>query len=257
MLILSFGTGSVAQAVLSHKENGNMFSINVGWGAGVVLGIMASAPISGAHLNPAVTIALAVVNKFPWKKVPHYMISQYIGAFIGAAITLLTYREAIVNFSGSELQVLGENGTAGIFVTFPNNGISNLSGAIDQIVGTALLLICVLAIGLPGNNNVSKSLGPLLVGLTVVAIGACFGHNAGYAINPARDFAPRVLLSISGWGTEIYTAKQTWCWIPMVFCHIGGILGALLYYWGIEVWQNKKSNNHEGPDSLVLEKAEV
>jgi len=240
MVLLAFGTGSVAQAVLSNSVNGNMLSINIGWGAGVILGVMVAGPISGAHLNPAVSVALCAVGKFPLKKLPHYIISQYIGAFLGAGVTLLTYHESIHGFSGDGLQVSGINGTAGIFVTFPRGGrdgregISNLSGAVDQVVGTALLLICVCAIGLPKNKAVSGTLGPLLVGVTVLAIGICFGDNAGYAINPARDLGPRILLSMAGWGTEVFTASYYWFWIPVVCCHIGGILGALIHFLGVE-----------------------
>jgi len=255
MILLAFGTGCVAQSVLSRGADGGMLSINIGWGAGVILGIMASASISGAHLNPAVSLALATVGKFSWRKVPHYILSQYIGAFLGAAITLLTYNESIYAFNGDgPLQVQGVNGTAGIFVTFPRDNVSNLGGAVDQVVGTALLLFCVSSIGYSKNSRISEVLGPLLVGVTVLAIGISFGHNAGYAINPARDLGPRILLGMAGWGSDVFTARHGWFWIPVACCHFGGILGAAVHYFGVEILDSEKSKK---TDDTPLEEKQL
>ena len=129
-----FGCGCVAQAVLSKNANGNMFSINVGWGLGVLIGIMVAGHVSGAHINPAVSVALAVVGKFPARSLLHYLPAQYLGAWLGSALVLLTYRDALNHFhDGGDWVVAGENGTAGIFVTFPAAGVSNVGGAIDQV----------------------------------------------------------------------------------------------------------------------------
>jgi len=199
------------------------------------MGVLVAGPVSGGHLNPAVSVALACVGKFNVKKLPHYIIGQYLGAFIGAALVFLTYRESIDLYSGyGPYQTEGVNATAGIFVTFPAPGVSNLGGFIDQVVGTALLLVAVLAIGFKGNKAVATSLGPLLVALAVVAIGACFGHNAGYAINPARDLGPRMLLLVAGWGSAPFTSHNYYFWVPIIACHLGGVIGALIFYLFIE-----------------------
>jgi len=252
MVLIMFGCGSVAQSVLSHKANGEMLSINLGWGFGVLIGVLVAGPISGAHLNPAVSTALAAVGKFDWRKLGHYMLAQYLGAFLGAALVFFTYKDAIDMFTGpaGEYQVDGENATAGIFVTFPGPGISNFNGAVDQVVGTALLLFAISAINNPANSAVSSSLGPLLVGLVVVNIGICFGHNAGYAINPARDLGPRLFLLMAGWGTQAFTSHSHWWWIPVVCCHIGGLLGALLHRFLLEVsWESSSKAGEEAEGS--------
>jgi len=229
-VLIMFGCGSVAQSVLSQKANGDMLSINLGWGFGVLIGVLVAGPVSGAHLNPAVSTALAAVGKFDWKKLGPFILAQYLGAFLGAALVFFTYKDAIDMFTGpGDYQVEGANATAGIFVTFPGPGISNFNGAVDQVVGTALLLFAISAINNPANSAVSSSLGPLLVGLVVVNIGICFGHNAGYAINPARDLGPRLFLLIAGWGTKAFSSHYHWWWIPVVCCHLGGLLGALLH----------------------------
>ena len=146
-------------------------------------------------MNPAVSVALACVGKFPARKLLWYIPAQYVGAWLGSAFVLMTYRDAIIEFYGGDDDRDWEMDTAGIFVTSPAKGISNVFAAIDQVflssmtllftlplmqtVGTALLLLGVSAIGYSKNAEVSSKIGPLLVALTVVAIGVCFGHNAG------------------------------------------------------------------------------
>src|SRR5262249_11339724 len=122
-------------------------AINVGWGLAVTMAVYASAGVSGAHLNPAVTVALAVHRGFPWAKVVPYSIAQLGGAFAGAAVTFVTYREAFAHFDGGLRRVTGPQATAGIFATYPQPFLSIAGGLVDQVVGTALLLLLVLAIG--------------------------------------------------------------------------------------------------------------
>jgi len=244
--LIMFGCGSVAQAVLSRNKNGDMLSINIGWGLGVLMGVLVAGPISGAHLNPAVTVSLAAVRKFPASSIPHFLLAQYLGAFLGSAIVLATYRDALVHFTGGgEWSVTGENATAGIFVTFPAEGVTNLGGAVDQVVGTMLLLLAISAINNPGNKSVAAALGPLLVALAVVAIGICFGHNAGYAINPARDLGPRVMISLLGWGGAAFTAHSHWWWIPVLACHLGGLLGVSIHWLLLEQRQKQPTETEE------------
>jgi MIP family channel proteins len=228
-LILVFGTASVAQKILSDGALGSALSIHLSWGLGVALGVYASAGVSGAHLNPAVTLALAAFRGFPWRKVPAYVVAQTVGAFAGAAVTYLTYREAFCAFDGGVRQVVGEKATAGIFATYPQPFLSAFPGGfVDQVVGTALLMLGIFAISDRRNAGPAQG-GPVLVGALVVAIGMTFGFNAGYAINPARDLGPRLFTFLAGWGSEVWSAAGGWWWVPVVAPCLGGLLGALAY----------------------------
>src|SRR6187200_968468 len=170
-MILVFGVGVVAQSVLSQNAAGSYLAINIGWGLGVMLGIYTAAGVSGAHLNPAVTIALAARRGFPWQKVPIYALAQMAGAFVASAVVFFTYREALEAFDSGVRQVQGTVGTAGIFATYPQSFLSIGGGLVDQIVGTALLMAGVLAVGDQRNIGPPAWLQPPLVGALVVAIG--------------------------------------------------------------------------------------
>jgi MIP family channel proteins len=228
-LILVFGTASVAQKVLSDSAAGSPLSIHLSWGLAVTMGIFASAGVSGAHLNPAVTLALVAFRGFPWRKVPAYLLAQVAGAFAGAAVTFLTYREAFDHFDGGVRQVVGEKATAGIFATYPQPFLSAVPGGfVDQVVGTGLLLLVIFALG--DRRNAGPSIGgPVLVGALVVLIGMSFGFNAGYAINPARDLGPRLFTAMAGWGSEVFRAGGTWWWVPIVAPCCGALLGGFVY----------------------------
>jgi MIP family channel proteins len=229
-ILIVFGVGVVAQVVLSRQTAGNYLSINLGWGLAVTMGCYVSAGVTGAHLNPAVTLALAVHRGFPWTKVLPYTIAQVAGAFVASAVVYLTYREALAAFDGGVRQVLGPQGTAGIWATYPQPFLSVFPGGfVDQVVGTALLLGVILAITDARNSPAPAGLAPLIVGLLVVLIGMTFGFNAGYAINPARDFGPRLFTAVAGWGGSVFTAANGWWWVPVVAPLIGGTIGGWTY----------------------------
>lgn len=228
-VLIAFGVGVVAQTVLSGQENGSYLGINIGWGLGVVLGLYVARGVSGGHLNPAVTVALAITAKFPWAKVGPYVVAQTAGAFVASAVVFLTYIEALGAFDGGVRQVLGEQGTAGIFATYPQPFLSTMGGFIDQVVGTALLAIGALAISDERNNGVPGWMAPIVIGGLVVAIGVAFGFNAGYAINPARDFGPRLFTAVAGWGTAVFREGGGWWWVPVVAPCVGATIGAIGY----------------------------
>jgi MIP family channel proteins len=228
LVLIVFGTGVVAEVVLSEQKSGMPLSIHLAWGLGVTLGIYVSAGVSGAHLNPAVTLAVAAFRGFPWRKVPAYVLAQTAGAFCGAALTFLTYREAFEHFDGGTRQVAGALGTAGIFATYPQPFLSLGGGFVDQVVGTALLMLGVFAIADRRNAGPATS-GPLVVGALVAAIGMSFGFNAGYAINPARDLGPRLFTAVAGWGGEVFRAGGGWWWVPLVAPCVGGLVGGAVY----------------------------
>jgi MIP family channel proteins len=229
-ILIIFGVGVVAQVVLSRSTAGTFFSINVAWGLAVTMGCYVSAGVTGAHLNPAVTLALAARRTFPWNKVGPYAAAQIAGAFTASAVVFLTYHEALAAFDGGVRQVLGVQGTAGIWATYPQPFLSTFPGGfIDQVVGTALLVACIFAITDSRNSPAPAGLAPVVVGLLVVLIGATFGFNSGYAINPARDFGPRLFTFVAGWGGEVFTAGNNWWWVPIVAPCVGGVLGAWIY----------------------------
>lgn len=228
-ILIVFGVGVVAQTVLSQGAAGSFFAINIGWGLAVMLGVYCAGGVSGAHLNPAVTLALAITRGFPWAKVPAFMAAQTVGAFVAAAVVFVTYREAFTAFDGGVRQVLGPQGTAGIFATYPQPFLSIFGGFVDQVVGTALLMGTILAVTDTRNNSTPNWLTPLVVGGIVAAIGISFGFNAGYAINPARDLGPRLFTALGGWGTGVFTAAGAWWWVPVVAPCLGAVVGAFAY----------------------------
>ncbi|MCI0336946.1 MAG: MIP family channel protein [Acidobacteria bacterium] len=227
-VLIAFGTGVVAQVILSNQQNGTYLSINIAWGFAVTMGIYVAGGVTGAHLNPAVTLALAGRRGFAWSKVFPYWLAQIAGAFTGAAVVFIVYREAFNAFDHGSRVVLGEKGTAGIFATYPQPFLSILGGLVDQIVGTAILLLVIMAIG-DTRNNAAGNLGPIAVGFLVMAVGMAFGFNAGYAVNPARDLGPRLFTAVAGWGTEVFRAGNYWFWVPIAGPLVGGPLGALVY----------------------------
>jgi MIP family channel proteins len=233
LVLIALGAGVVAQVNLSGQQNGSYISINIAWGIAVTLAVYVAAGVSGAHLNPAVTLALAVRRGFAWRKVVPYALAQTAGAFVASAIVFLVYREAFNNFDGGVRAISGAKGTAGIFATYPQPFLSVAGGLVDQIVGTAILILVIFALTDTRNSAPGANLGPVLIGLLVMAIGMCFGLNAGYAINPARDLGPRLFTAVGGWGMGVFSAGNHWFWVPIIGPLIGGVIGALVYDLGI------------------------
>ena len=230
MVLILFGCGSVAMVVLFGSNpaipgevvKGGYTNIVLGWGLAVTMGIYVSGTISGAHLNPAVTLSLAATGRFPWHKCLHYIIAQFAGAFVGAALVFGVYYSKWLAVDPAL------NHTTGIFSTFPAVP-GFFPGFFDQVVGTALLLGMILAIGDKFNAPPGANLAPLMVGLIVVAIGISFGGMYGYAINPARDLGPRLFAVVAGFKNNGLT-DGTGAWLPPVVGPlVGGLLGTLAY----------------------------
>ena len=247
-VILMFGLGSVAMTVAALPGSGrtqgpttfflgagDWLLIAWGWAFAVTFGVYVAGGISGAHLNTAVTLAFAVRRGFKWNKVVPYWIAQLAGAFAGAALVLLVYKDAIKAFEDASKPTGHNLATFSIFATFPAPYFGgNVWGPlIDQIVGTALLLMLIAAVVDMRNKAAMANLGPLIIGLAVGAIGISFGANAGYAINPARDLGPRLLAWAAGWGDLAMPGNGAWFssywWIPIVVPLIGGVIGILIY----------------------------
>ena len=229
-VLIVFGLGVVAQVVLSGQTAGTFLSINLAWGLAVAMACYVAGGVSGAHLNPAVTLALAIHRSFPWSKAGVYIVAQFAGAFAAAVVVYVTYIDALNVFDGGVRQVTGPQATAGIWATYPQAFIAPFpAGFIDQFVGTALLMLVVLAVSDARNAPPAAGMAPLIVGLLVAAIGMSFGFNAGYAINPARDLGPRLFTALAGWGPEVFRAGNGWWWVPVVAPPLGAIAGGALY----------------------------
>jgi len=229
LVLLAFGLGVVAQTVLSRQTAGSAVSINICWGLGVVMGCYVAAGVTGAHLNPAVTIALAVHRRFPWTKVGPYVVAQMIAALAASALVFAVYHDALGAFDGGVRHVTGQFATAGIFATYPQSFMTLTGGFLTEAVGTALLMGVILGITDTRNSPAPAGLTPVVVGLLVVAIGMAFGFNTGYAINPARDFGPRLFTAMAGWGGEVFTAANSWWWVPIVAPIVGAVAGGFVY----------------------------
>ncbi|MFE5813227.1 MIP/aquaporin family protein [Streptomyces sp. NPDC056479] len=270
-VLISFGCGVVAMAVAALPGSGrtagpttfflgagDWLLITWGWAMAVVLGIYVAGGVSGAHLNPAVTLAFAVRRKFPWARVVPYWASQVLGALAGAALVYGVYHDAINTFD-DVMKGPKTNGhtlaTFSIFATFPapyfNGGI--WGPLIDQMVGTAFLVMLVVAIIDLRNTAVKANLGPLVIGFVVAAIGMSFGANAGYAINPARDFGPRLFTWMAGWQDLAFPgslpgAFSGYWWIPIVGPLVGGVIGVLVYDLFIGDVLHARALQGEGPE---------
>lgn len=224
-ILIVFGVAVVAQVVLSGNANGEYLSINIGWGLAVTMGVYVAGGVSGAHLNPAVTLAVAVHRGFAWSKVVPYIVAQIAGAFVASFVVYLTYTEALDAFDLGKREI----GTAGIWSTYPGDHLTIVGGLIDQIVGTALLILCIFAITDERNTAPQSNLAPVVIGAVVLLIGMTFGFNCGYAINPARDFGPRLFTAVAGWGMDVFTSHDYWWWVPIVGPLVGGVIGGLVY----------------------------
>ncbi|KAJ6663043.1 hypothetical protein lerEdw1_010864 [Lerista edwardsae] len=228
-LLLLFGQGSVAQVVLGRGKYGEYLSINLGFGLGVMLGVHAAGGISGAHMNVAVTFAQCVTGHLAWRKLPFYVLGQFLGSFAASAVVFALYYEALQDYTGGKLTVTGPNATAGIFATYPAPYMSILGGFIQELIATSVLVICILAINDNKNAPALRGTHALTTGLLVVVIGASMGMNTGYAINPSRDLPPRIFTAIAGWGLEVFRAGNCWWWVPLVAPTLGSLLGTFLY----------------------------
>ncbi|WP_329171965.1 MULTISPECIES: MIP/aquaporin family protein [unclassified Streptomyces] len=236
MILILIGAGVVAQVVaggdLTSPKGGlgGHDSIAWAWGLGVTLGVYVAARLSGAHLNPAVTLTLAVFKGFTWRKVVPYWFAQFLGAFVAALIVRWNYSEILGHADPGHTMK-----TQFVFSTLPGNGsltagVHEWGAFRDQVIGTAILLMLILAITDVLNTPPGANLGAFIIGLIVVAIGMAFGANAGYAINPARDLGPRLASYITGYSTAW---RDQWgnlyFWVPIAGPLVGGLVGGALY----------------------------
>jgi glycerol uptake facilitator protein len=246
-IIILMGDGVVAMVVAALNQSGrgpkpfvaqaDWLMIAWGWGFAVCFAVYVAGGVSGAHLNPAVTLSLAWRRGFEWRKVPAYMIAQVLGAFAGAALVYANYHYAIASFEHANHITRGAANsvpTFSIFGTFPAPYFHSWFGPfLDQVIGTAVLVGFIFAVTDEYNTPVHGNLAPLIVGFIVVAIGLSIGANAGYAINPARDLGPRLWAWVEGWKKIAmpgdYGNINTYFWIPILGPCLGALVGAGVY----------------------------
>lgn len=218
-ILVLLGDGVVSACILNKtkSQNSGWIAIVLGWGIAVTVAVYISGFMSGAHLNPAVTLAMAAIGSLPWSQVVTYLVAQFLGAMLGALVLYLHYYP--------HWKETKDAGTIlACFSTGPaiRHTWSNLFG---EALGTAVLVITVMAIG---PNKVAAGFGPIIVGFVVMAVGFSLGATTGYAINPARDLGPRImhaLLPIPNKGDSDWS----YAWIPVLGPILGGVAGALIY----------------------------
>ena len=246
-IIVLLGDGVVAMVVAALNQSGrgpkpfvaqaDWLLIAWGWGFAVCFAVYVAGGVSGAHLNPAVTLVMAWRRGFEWRKVPAYMVAQVLGAFAGAALVYANYHYAIAAFEHANHITRGATSsvpTFSIFGTFPAPYFHSWFGPfLDQVIGAGVLVCFIFAVTDEYNTPVHGNLAPVVVGFIVVAIGLSIGANAGYAINPARDLGPRLLAWVEGWGKVAvpgdYGNVNTYLWIPILGPFVGALVGAGVY----------------------------
>lgn len=231
-LLIFFGCGCVAAAKLAGAAFG-LWEISIVWGIGVAMAVYCTAGVSGAHLNPAVTIALWKFACFDGKKVIPYIIAQMAGAFVAAALIYLLYQDLFAATEAAQNIVRGETvGVANVFSTYPHPNITFYKAFLVETVITAILMGLILALTDDGNGVPKGPMAPLLIGLLIAVIGGATGPLTGFAMNPARDFGPKLFAYFTGWGDIALTGGLAipYFLVPLIAPIVGGLLGA----WGYQ-----------------------
>src|SRR6266700_221502 len=258
MTLILFGDGVVATVFLYGNLGANggaspfateWIVIILGWGLAVMLGIYVAGAISGAHINPAVTLGLAATGRHPWGKVLPYWGAQVLGAFVAGGILYFVYQGALAHqLALNHLSIgdiaqgptFGGKGLGFIFYTGHRDFVGTFGAFGDEFLGTALLMGLILVIVDARNQPVQSNLNPLIIGLLIVAIGSSFGLNTGYAINPARDFGPRLWIALVS-NFQSFSADNYYFWVRIVAPLLGGVVGAYIYDYTIgKVLEAKK-----------------
>lgn len=219
VVLLFFTNGIVAAGIFFHAWN-SFFELALITGLGVTLGIYVASPHSKAHLNPAITLSMALWREFPKAKILPYLIAQFSGAFCGSLLTYALYRTSILTYQGSVPQ---------FFYTAAAPQITDMQALFIEAVMTAILTVVIFAVTDSANKTIPQGpAGALIIGMTVAILGSSFGSLTGFAMNPARDFGPRLFAFLAGWGQQALPANN-YFWVPIVGPLLGAILGGLLY----------------------------
>lgn len=243
-LLVFFGCGSVCAAVLTGAQVG-VFQVAIVWGLGIATAIYLTGALSGAHLNPAVTLSMAVWSRFPWPRVLPYFLAQMAGAFAGAAVLYLMFGDALRAYEldhGIVRGMPGSEATAMVFGEFfPNPGGKPLTEAVRarmsapaafvaEVIGTAILLLVIFCVTDERNRSRPQMLTAVTIGLTVTLLISLLGPLTMACFNPARDLAPRLFSSLAGWGTLPFQVNGLgWLTVFVMAPVVGGLLGGGVY----------------------------
>jgi glycerol uptake facilitator protein len=231
-IIIAFGDSVAAMYTLyvPSPYQQAYWGVCIAWGLAVTLAIYTTGSVSGCHANPAVTLALAIYRKFSWRKVLPYWFAQVVGGFLGAAVVYLLFSPVIDQFNATNHLLRSTGGAAGVFFTHPGLAITPMHAFVDEIILTGFLIFGIFAITeqfnemAPGANG-----GALIIGLLVAVIGASMGYLEAWAINPARDFGPRLFCYFAGWGSSALPSPDNYWWIPIVGPLLGAVVGGGAY----------------------------
>ncbi|KAH9969565.1 putative aquaporin 3 [Russula dissimulans] len=233
MILTLLGCAGNCQAVLSantgvaSSPKGDYLSLSIGWACGVSLGAWVCAGVSGGHVNPVVTLCMAVFRGFPWKKVPGYVLGQLIGAWAGAIIVFGNYFHAIDIVEGKKGRRTLTTGS--LFGTYALDYMPSANCFFDEFIGTFILLMVLFAVT-DKRNSPPAVLVPLVVFLAILGIAVSFGMQTGFAINPARDLGPRIMTAMVGYGRQVFNFRhQYWLWSPILGSVCGGLTASFLY----------------------------
>ncbi|KAL1898404.1 glycerol channel [Ceratocystis pirilliformis] len=244
--MLWFGLGVNAQVFLSKNSAGDFLSINIAWGCGVFFGYLVGYR-SGGHLNPAVTITNVVLRGFPVKKLPFYISGQLLGAMVACLVVYANYLVPITTYDSStgDHATSLDNSSARIFTTYPQSFMSLEGRFFSEFVTSAMLMIGIYVLDYTCKKGISKVPMPIGLAMLVMALGMSSGWETSYALNPARDFGPRLVSYLLGYGTEVFSASQWYFWVPLVAPCCGCLVGGAVH--------DLVSGNDESPLRQLLD----
>ncbi|QYX50786.1 aquaporin [Pseudomonas sp. S07E 245] len=232
-LLIFFGTGCVAALKVAGASFG-LWEISIIWGVGVSMAIYLTAGVSGAHLNPAVSIALSLFAGFEKRKLPSYILAQVAGAFCAAALVYSLYSTLFFDYEQSHAMVRGSQASlelASVFSTYAHPALSIGQAFLVEMIITAILMAVIMALTDDNNGLPRGAMAPLLIGLLIAVIGSAMGPLTGFAMNPARDFGPKLMTFLAGWGDIAFTGGRDipYFLIPIFAPIVGACLGAAAY----------------------------
>lgn len=236
-ILMLIGNAAFAQTVLTGNGVNDVLAVVFAWALAVMLGITASGGITGGHVNPVVSFALATMGKLPWRKLPVFLVAQNLGSFFAACILYAEYHEMLNAFDEGNRTVLGPTGTGFIFTTYPRDTISLATVFIDGLVTCGLLMFTAAAIIDGRNTALPKWMHPYSIGLMICVLALCFGPNNMAPLNPARDFPGRVFTAMAGWGGATFSPMgYHYWWVGGIVAPlVGGVVGGWLYLLCIEL----------------------
>ncbi|GAJ30123.1 MIP/aquaporin family protein [Acidomonas methanolica] len=255
-IIIIFGDGAAAMYSLYDPSpyKTAYWGVCIVWGLAVTVAIYCTAAISGTHANPAVTLSLALFREFPWKKVLPYGVAQIAGGCFGALVVYAMFAPVIDHYNLTHhLTRAGDGGSAGVFFTHPGAYITVAHAFLDETILTALLVFGIFAITCRYNTQAPQAnSGALIIGLLVAIIGGSAGYLDAWAINPARDFGPRLFCFFAGWGASAIPAPGQYWFVPIVAPLLGGIIGGGAYHYGIRPFMPQYATRLPGESDPVI-----